>query len=454
MPLDPNIILAGAQRAPQPFSMNSIAQLMQMKQMQIQMREQEAVRNSLAQIYSDPKNLGPDGMPNAQAIQTLARVSPQMAQQMMMNRATIQEKQAMTSKDQLQAGMDAQKNIQSIVRDPALNAYDDALAKGKTPQQAQQIAQGVYSDGLQNLFTGGYVPDAMKNQVPMQFDPVRVRANSLSYKDRMALEQKQKTQQATQDYRAAELGMGQQRLGMENARLGMEQERTNLAAGRDAVGGASGLSDDAITAAAARYNVDGTLPPMGMGRAGMSLRTEILNRAAKLAAGQDPTAQREGQLTRKAAASARSALERTANNIQLAEKTALGSAEMVEKASANYKRSDSPLINRGINAYRSDVAGDPNYQKYANDIATFKNEYVKVMTGSGQATDAARNEADHMINPAMSHEQILAGISEMKKEMERVRESAIQSARESSTKQITPSSGKTLVYDPATGTFK
>lgn len=443
-------------QGPAPITLNSIAQMMQMQQQVKQAKQQQQIQNSLAAIYANPANLGPDGLPNAQAIQSIGRISPQVAQQMTTQRATVDEKMALTSQHQMEAGQSAQKNIQSMVRDPALNAYDEALASGKSPQQAQQIAQGIYSDGLGSLFGGGYVPDAMKEQVPKNFDAVRVRANSLSYKDQQNLNQKQSTQADTQDYRKAELGIRQEDVGIANARLGIEEHREGRESGKDASGGAGGLSPDAIKDAAARYNLDGTLPPMGMGKAGMELRTQILNQAAGMASGVDATKQRESQLESKAAASARSGLEKTANNIQLAEKTALGSADMVENASKNYDRSSSPLANRSINAFRSNIMGDPKYQKLQNDVTTFKNEYVKVMSGAGQATDSSRAEADHLVNTDMSHEQLMAGMSEMKKEMQQVREQAIQATRADSSQQINKGSGsdKTLTYDPATGTFK
>lgn len=447
MATDPSIILQGAQPPPQPITLNSIAQMQQMQQAALQMRQQRAIQNSLAAIYADPRNLGPDGMPNAQAIQQIGRISPQAAQQLTTQRAAVDEKLALTSEHQMKAGQDAQKSIQSMVRDPALNAYDQALASGKSPQQAQQIAQKTYSDGLDQLFSGGYIPDNMKVQVPQNFDPVRVRANSLSYKDQQALALKQSQQAATEDYRSKELMLGQERVGMEGARLGIEAAREKREAGKDAAGGGEGLSEDAIAAAAARYNLDGTLPPMGMGKSGMSLRTEILNRAAKMAAGIDPTQQRQSQLESKAAAGARGALERSANNIELAEKTALGSADMVEKASQAYSRSSSPMINRSINFYRSNIAGDPKYQKLQNDITTFKNEYVKVMTGAGQATDSSRAEADHLVNSDMSHDQLMAGIAEMKKEMQQVREAAIAATRQSSSGQINKGAPKTVHWD-------
>lgn len=445
MPIDPSIPLSA--QGPQPITLNSIAQLMEMQQQVQQMKTQRAMQNALAGIYANPDNLGPDGMPNAEAIQKLARISPQAAQQMTVQKAGLDEKLALTSQHQAEAGLNAQKNIQSLVRDPSLNAYDQALASGKSPQQAQQIAQQIYSEGMDQLFQSGSIPDQMKQQLPKSFDPVHTRATSLSYKDAQALNLKQQSEQQKEGYQDTELKLRAQQIGIAEQHLGIDADRERREAGKDAAGGGQDLSDAAINAAAARYNVDGTLPPMGMGKAGMSLRTEILNRAASMAGGKDPTQQRQDQLTQKASASARSALERTANNIELAEKTALGSADMVEKASASYDRSSSPLVNRTMNYYRSNISGDPKYQKLQNDITTFKNEYVKVMTGAGQATDSARGEADHLVNIDMSHDQLMAGMSEMKKEMQQVRESAIAATRKGSNEQIAPSSSKTVHWD-------
>lgn len=449
MPIDPSIPLAA--QGPQPITLNSIAQIMQMRYQAQQMKQAQAVQNSLAAIYANPANLGPDGMPNAEAIQQIGRVSPQAAQQLITQKATIDEKKAVTSKDQMEAGMSAQKNIQAMVREPALNAYDQALAGGKTPQQAQQIAQKVYADGMDQLFSGGYIPDAMKQQVPMNFDPVRVRAGSLSYKDAQALQQKETAQSDREAYQGAQLELGKERVGIESANLGLRsaEVRQKLEEGAAGEAAAADLSPAAIDEMAERYRQYGTLPSFGMGKQGAAMKRAVINRAADMdkQAGISASDAATTAATGKAGASARSALERSANNIELAEKTALGSADMVEKASANYERTGSPLANRSLNAFRSNVLGDPKYQKLQNDITTFKNEYVKVMTGSGQATDSARAEADHLVNVDMSHEQLLAGMSEMKKEMTQVRESAIAAARQSSSGQISNKAPKTVHWD-------
>lgn len=69
----------------------------------------------------------------------------------------------------------------------------------------------------------------------------------------------------------------------------------------------SPITDAAIVNAAARYNLDGTLPPMGMGANAAAGRSRILNKAAELAAGIDPTEQRAMQLAYKGDVKAKAA---------------------------------------------------------------------------------------------------------------------------------------------------
>jgi hypothetical protein len=419
MPIDPSIVLSGVQGPPQPITLNSIVQMMQMRQQSQQMQKQRAIQNSLAAIYSDPSNLGPDGMPNAQSMLKIARVSPQAAQSMTAQKAEIDEKIALTGKNQAEAGLNTQKTIQSIVRDPALNAYDDALSSGKTPQQARDIAQKIYSEGLESLFAGGYVPDAMKSQVPQNFDPIRVRANSLSYKDAQTLNEKTIADERADKRLALTEDIDRQRLGLESARLSIEEAREQRESGKDAAGGGGDLSEDAKNAAAARYNIDGTLPPMGMGKAGMSLRTEILNRAAKMAAGRDPTEQRVQQISNKADASALLQLRKQQTAGENFEKTALKNADLALSTSEKMDRTGVPVFNKWLQAGRRGT-GSVEAANFDAANNSFVEEYAKVMTGStggAAATDSARQRAHELLDTSMTPEQYRSNVDILKKEM-------------------------------------
>ena len=90
--------------------------------------------------------------------------------------------------------------------------------------------------------------------------------------------------------------------GMNNRTQLAVQDRIDARAKSEAEAGddAATFTPQAIDNAAARYNLDGTLPPMGMGAAAAAGRTKILNRAAELKAGIDPEQQRRDQLNNKA----------------------------------------------------------------------------------------------------------------------------------------------------------
>jgi hypothetical protein len=88
--------------------------------------------------------------------------------------------------------------------------------------------------------------------------------------------------------------------GMNNRTQLAVQDRIDARAEKDSGDDAATFTPEAIDNAAARYNLDGTLPPMGMGKAAAAGRTMILNRAAELKAGVDPEQQRRDQLNNKA----------------------------------------------------------------------------------------------------------------------------------------------------------
>jgi hypothetical protein len=90
-----------------------------------------------------------------------------------------------------------------------------------------------------------------------------------------------------------------QTTGMNNATQMAVQKEISAREDSKDDGDATNFTPQAIDNAAARYNLDGTLPPMGMGKAASAGRTAILNRAAEMKAGVDPEQQRRDQLANK-----------------------------------------------------------------------------------------------------------------------------------------------------------
>ena len=180
------------------------------------------------------------------------------------------------------------------------------------------------------------------------------------------------------------------------------------------------FSEAAINNAAARYNIDGTLPPMGMGKGGATARSLILNRAAELASGVDGTDQRVAQLTTKASASTLLQLKKTKTMIKAFEEMANKNADIALEMSAKVDRSGNPVVNRWFLAANNKIAGDVDTATFNTAVNVFANEYAKIMSGSMGNTpvsDSARKEAHEILNTAQTPAQLRANIKLLQREM-------------------------------------
>jgi hypothetical protein len=176
----------------------------------------------------------------------------------------------------------------------------------------------------------------------------------------------------------------------------------------------------AIDNAAARYNIDGTLPPMGMGKGGSAARSQILNRAAELAGDTSGTDQRVNQLTTKASASTLLQLKKTKTMIKAFEEMANKNADIALEMSNKVDRTGTPVLNRWILAGNNKLAGDVDTATFNTAVNVFANEYAKIMSGSMGNTpvsDSARKEAHEILNTAQTPEQLRANIKLLQREM-------------------------------------
>lgn len=180
------------------------------------------------------------------------------------------------------------------------------------------------------------------------------------------------------------------------------------------------FTEAAINNAAARYNIDGTLPPMGMGKGGATARSLILNRAAVLAGDTSGTDQRVAQLTTKASASTLLQLKKTKTMIKAFEEMANKNADIALEMSAKVDRSGNPVVNRWFLAANNKIAGDVDTATFNTAVNVFANEYAKIMSGSMGNTpvsDSARKEAHEILNTAQTPAQLRANIKLLQREM-------------------------------------
>jgi hypothetical protein len=200
-------------------------------------------------------------------------------------------------------------------------------------------------------------------------------------------------------------------LSAETARRGQ-----NMTAATAAAGDQAPISTGAIDNAAARYNFDGTLPPMGMGKNAAAGRSAILNRAAEMKSGVDPEQQRRDQLGNKNEVATQGAAGRSfatgkdGQGVQAAN-TALNHLETIRTLAAAQKSGDMRVFNQAARALGAQFgsAAPTNLNAALIMVAP---EVSKAVIGAG-GTGHERDEAIKALNPNGSPDQIIGATHTM-----------------------------------------
>lgn len=197
-----------------------------------------------------------------------------------------------------------------------------------------------------------------------------------------------------------------------------ETNRSNMAK-EDATDNADvSLGSDAIANAAARYNIDGTLPSLGMGKKSALQKANILNQAALMSAGIDPTDQRVNQLDNK---SKSGALLQNSKDIaaitpykEMLDKNANIAIDLGNKV----MMTDSTLANKSLNWLKQNAGDNPDTAEYLAQMVFVQTESARVLNNPrlvGQLSDSARQEMEGVINgnmPINATERVLNRIKQ------------------------------------------
>jgi hypothetical protein len=167
------------------------------------------------------------------------------------------------------------------------------------------------------------------------------------------------------------------------------------------------ITDAAILNAAARYNLDGTLPPMGMGKNAAAGRSAILNKAAELAAGVDPEQQRRDQLAFKGDVASQSAAVKAftsgkQGNAVRSFNVALSHLDTLGRLADALHNGDTQAFNKLGNAIAAQTgkAAPTSFEAVKHIVG---DEIVKAVTGSAGALgdrEAAAKTIDAANSPA------------------------------------------------------
>ncbi len=397
---------------------------LQARQMQTSMDEADALREAYRR-GADPST--PEGRA------ALVKAAPLQAPKLFQDQAALQETQAKTANQNAQAGKHTLESramgvaqlaqgMRSI--DPnndgqIVNLYKQAVDSGLLTQDAaMQEINAIPPAGSPEraqwhqtqVQKGMTLVQQMEQQLGQAKLKEETRAHDLTAQTSLA------TNAATNATHLKTAGMAQ---AGENSRAALARETQLRVAGLGPDSQNEGVSPAAIENAAARYNVDGTLPPMGMGAAGAAGRRAILNRAAELAIGTSGTDQRINQMDAKAAGSALTQLSKSKTMASSFERTANANAELALGLSEKMDRTGVPLINAGLQALRTGT-GSPEATQWAAATTTFVNEYAKIMSGgmgNGPTSDSARAKAEKLLTTQMTAEQFKGNVRLLQKEM-------------------------------------
>lgn len=178
------------------------------------------------------------------------------------------------------------------------------------------------------------------------------------------------------------------------------------------------LTPEARDMAANQFAMSGQLPPMGMGKAGAKVRTDIMNRAAELYKGLDIASQKAAYEANK---SSLVQLQKQRENIGAFENTAKKNIDLFLDTAGKVVDTGSPLANSLARNISGKMLGSPDQAAFDAARQVAVNEIAKVTSGGGLSSvlsDSARHEIA-AFNPANATlAQTVAVMRLLKKDME------------------------------------
>lgn len=199
----------------------------------------------------------------------------------------------------------------------------------------------------------------------------------------------------------------------------VQAQKDIRAAGRNpTVDAVIDIGADAVDAAAARYNIDGTLPPMGIGKQGTAGRSKILNRAAELqkAAGVAPDDQRWAQLDAKARAGALTQVTKDLAAIRPYKEMLDKNADIAIDLAGKILKTNVALVNKPITWIAQNMTSSPDVAEFVAQNHFVTTEAARVLSNPrlvGQLTDTAVREMKSVIDgnaPLGSYVRVLQRI--------------------------------------------
>lgn len=175
------------------------------------------------------------------------------------------------------------------------------------------------------------------------------------------------------------------------------------------------LSGPALDMTANLYAQTGTLPPMGMGKAGATVRQAIINRAAEL----NPDANiAQNKASYGADTGSLKKLQAQTDAVSAFESTAAANSKILDDVLKRTPDIGAKFLNKPLRAIEGQLGSE--------DVAAFntirqsvQNEYARIISNpnlSGTMSDSARKEAETLLSPDATVGQIRAALKILKAE--------------------------------------
>lgn len=201
------------------------------------------------------------------------------------------------------------------------------------------------------------------------------------------------------------------------------------------------LSPEGLKIAAHQYAMTGQLPPMGMGKQGASVRTKIINEAAKVYKDLDLPSQIAAWNANKASLTK---MQSQLDAITAFENTAVKNLDQFIQQAKTIVDTGSPLLNRPLRTFNEAVLGDPKMAAVRTARTVMLPEFARIITNpnlTGVLSDSARKEVDSLIKGEATLKQALAAATILKQDAENRRTSIAQQIQDIRTRIATPPTG-------------
>lgn len=449
-------------------------QMMSMREMGMRMAQQKQqmqAQNALRQLFATPGAVDPStGMPTGNALSRIMAIDPATGMAMRQNMLKTQAMQLQAQRNKIQLTEDQVKMLAPI-RDQALGIYDETLKNTDSKEAAQNAAQTYVSGEWDNLNKGGTLPPEVMRSLPRQFNEPQFRAAALSYKDRMALQERERSDNAriaglnererhdrAMEDRLAAGGTSamskwqvltdpgkkdkngnpiQYRYNPVTAEASTLDGKPYTPSGAQKIGSSSQavISDDAANLIAEQVLAGNRMATTGLARSAANV-TKVNNAIARMAKEQGLSgaeiaakqAEFAGMLSSERAIGTRTA------NMDIAANEVKNMAPLALSLSDKVSRSQFPTLNSVILSAQRGTGGE-DVVRFGLATNSLIYMYAKFLNPNGIPTDADKARATDILSTSWSKGQFNAAVKQIEKEIE-VGQKGLQTTKKEVNSQI------------------